>query len=341
MVDYIKRLIKGKSDKVQEAAPTPGRLIEQSTRQESPAHPPDAITPITKRVLMILNDPPVASEGNQRLTQIFSWKNSETLAAEFIADIRKVSGGYLNYEIVDRIQDDEFPVKEDGFTYTPEGYVTAFRERKTHDPDRIDYKAQISKHNLEHRKRMGEFDEVWFFAFPFAGHYESTMVGPGSFWCNSPPVSETDRFPSRFVMMGFSYERGVGEMLESFGHRVESIMDQVYKQAGRSPNMWKRFIQHEKTNPGQSNVGTVHFAPNSERDYDWGNKTPVTSYCDDWLTYPTLPGNARTVTCADWGDGDIRKHHIWWLDHLPKVPGETDGVTNNWWEYIALQRTDF
>ncbi|MEZ4499938.1 MAG: hypothetical protein R2839_07615 [Thermomicrobiales bacterium] len=47
------------------------------------------------------------------------------------------------------------------------------------------------------------------------------------------------------------------------------------------------------------------------------------------------------MTCADWGEGDIPQHHLWWLSHLPKVPGETDGISNNWWEYIALTRTDF
>jgi hypothetical protein len=33
-----------------------------------------------------------------------------------------------------------------------------------------------------------------------------------------------------------------------------------------------------------------------------------------------------------------RAHHIWWFSHIPKIPGETDGISNNWWEYIALAR---
>lgn len=346
MIDRIRNLIKGaakpanaQSERTaRDAAP---RRPTSDTHLEPPPVSQAAIQPVHRRVLMIINNPPIPAENGKRLTEIFTWRDSEELARAFIDDIKTCSGGFLQYEIVDRIVDDDFPVKEDGFAYTPETYLTAFREKKHHEPDRIDYMAQIRKHNLEHRKRMNEFDEVWFFSFPFAGHYESTMVGPGSFWCNSPPVSETERFPARFVMMGFSYERGVGEMLESFGHRAESIMKHVYDKPGRSRNLWKQFTQHEKTNPGQSNVGTVHFAPNSEKDYDWGNTTPVTSFCDDWLTFPRLPGNARIVTCADWGDGDIRKHHLWWLSHLPKVPGETDGISNNWWEYIALTRTDF
>jgi hypothetical protein len=161
------------------------------------------------------------------------------------------------------------------------------------------------------------------------------MGGPGAFWCNSPPLSGTERFSRRFVVMGFNYERGVGEMLENFGHRTESIMRQVFERPGRGPNMWERFIQHEKTHPGEAHCGTVHYAPNSVKDYDWGNPTPVKSYCDDWLTYPNLPGKARTVTCADWGDGDTRKHHLWWLSHLPKTVGMTQSVSNNWWSYVV------
>jgi len=47
-----------------------------------------------------------------------------------------------------------------------------------------------------------------------------------------------------------------------------------------------------------------------------------------------LSGPARTVTCADWGNGDIRKHHVWWLSRLPHIQGEANGVRWNWWEYV-------
>jgi hypothetical protein len=43
----------------------------------------------------------------------------------------------------------------------------------------------------------------------------------------------------------------------------------------------------------------------------------------------------RIMTRADWGNGDMRGHHLWWLSHLPKAEGETDGVANNWWTYVV------
>jgi hypothetical protein len=135
--------------------------------------------------------------------------------------------------------------------------------------------------------------------------------------------------------MAFNYERGVDCMLENFGHRTESIMSRVYERLGRGRNMWELFTRYDKIAPGQAQCGNVHFAPNSERDYDWGNPRTVRSYCDDWLSYPELPGNARTVDCREWGGGDMRAHHKWWLKRLPHAAGETDGVSNNWWRYIV------
>jgi hypothetical protein len=80
---------------------------------------------------------------------------------------------------------------------------------------------------------------------------------------------------------------------------------------------------------------TVDEFPLKKDGFRWGNKTPVRSTCDDWLTYPRLTGRSRTVTCADWGNGDIRAHHKWWLDHLPRSPGRTEGKRNNWWAYVC------
>ncbi|MGI9255245.1 MAG: hypothetical protein ACR2J8_15990, partial [Thermomicrobiales bacterium] len=84
--------------------------------------------------------------------------------------------------------------------------------------------------------------------------------------------------------------------------------------------------------------GNVHFAPNSVHDYDWANRRRVRSTCDDWLTYPTLPRVASEVECSTWGCG-MRPHHLWWLSHLPRAAGSTDGVDNNWWRYVVDPNT--
>jgi hypothetical protein len=187
---------------------------------------------------------------------------------------------------------------------------------------------------LIERIMAGEFDEVWMFGSPYGGFYESRMVGKGAFWCNAPALENTDNCTKRFVIMGFSYQRGVGEMLEDLGHRAESIMTKVYEHQQGDANLWQRFSRYDKVAPGQAEVGMMHFAPNSVQDYDWGNTTVVPSKCDDWLNFPNLQGTVRQVTCTDWGNGAIREHHKWWFKRVPKVAGSINGIRNNWWHYI-------
>jgi hypothetical protein len=305
---------------------------------ERSAAPLPALTSVTPRVLLIVHNPPVASEGGRRLNQIFGWNDPDALAAQYARDMAECSGGYLRYQIVDRIQADFFPLKLDGFRYTGESYVQGWRSRQMHEPDRIDYESQIREFKLIERFENNEFDEVWFMTFPYAGDWESTMVGRDAFWCNSPPVPNTGHCRGRFIMMGFNYERGVDCMLENFGHRTESIMSHVFRHHPPEQNMWERFIRYDKTHPGGSHCGNVHFAPCSERDYDWGNPRRVLSYCDDWYSYPDLPGQARVVGREEWGGGEMRLHHLWWQSHLPRAAGSLYGVSNNWWEYLALAR---
>jgi hypothetical protein len=292
--------------------------------------------PISPRVLVINFDPVIEAEGGRRLHEVCGWNDPKVVTQGYIDDVRECSGGYVRYRVVDWLTVDEYPVKKDGFRYTDESYLKAFREKGGwHQPDAVDYVALIRQFRLAERVEGREIDEAWVWAFPYSGFWESTMAGKGAYYCNSDPVPGIDT--SRiFIIMGFNYERGVGEMLEDLGHRTESIMTHVYGSWEPKPtHAWNRFTLYDKVAPGQAACGNVHFAPNSQKDYDWGNRTPVRSTCDDWLDYPKLTGKSRTVTCADWGNGNIREHHRWWFRHLPRAPGRTDGKLNNWWAYVV------
>ena len=135
--------------------------------------------------------------------------------------------------------------------------------------------------------------------------------------------------------MGFNYERGVGEMLEDMGHRAESILTKVFAHTRGEANLWERFCRYDKQSHGRAECGNVHFAPNSIKDYDWGNRTPVPSRADTWYHFPDLSGEPRLMNCSEWGDGDIRQHHVWWMRHSPHFTGESNGISWNWWEYIT------
>jgi len=291
--------------------------------------------PIHKKVLMITHDPVLHSKQGQTLKQYFNWNDSQSLAQAYIEDVRWASYGYANYEVVEHIIVDGYPIKQDGFCYDEQSYLKAWEKRTFHDPDGVNYRKLVQEFQIIERVNNGEIDEVWLFGHPYGGYYESIMCGPDAFWCNAPPLSGTEHAKRRFVIMGFNFERGVGEMLEDLGHRAESMLFQVVEGLqNKSTNVWEKFLRIERDYPGRSEVGSVHFSPNSIRDYDWGNPTPVKSFCDNWYHFPDLSGESRWVCCSEWGNGDIRLHHLWWFRHMPHIRGESDGIQHNWWEYI-------
>ncbi len=307
-------------------------------RSSYPADSANEPAQITQsKVLVIVYDPVMDKTTGVTLSQQQKWYRSADLITGFMADILQISNGMARYQIVQRVDVDEFPAKTDGFRYTPQTYMDVLRGTASpHVPQEVNYNAIISKYNILQRVARNEIDEVWVFGFPHAGFYESSMGGPGAFWCNSPSLKNTEAGKRRFVVMGFSYERYIGEMEESYGHRAESIMEKTFSKLTGSANLWKRFIQYDKVAPGKAACGNVHFAPNSQRDYDWNNPTPVQSECyDSLLNFPNFKGDVRTVGPSEWGSGDIREHHKWWFSHFPHVAGRKNGIHNNWWQYVV------
>ena len=311
----------------------PSPSSSQPTPDSGISASPPQVTSL--RTLVIVYDPVVDAQTGKKLSEYMRWNRVEDLAKGFMTDILQTSGGLARYQIIQRIDVDGFPAKVDGYHYDAQTYLNVVRGvTRPYMPQEADYYTIIERFNILELVAQNEIDEVWVFNFPHAGFYESIMGGPGAFWCNAPPLKNTEAARRRFVIMGFSYERGVGEMLENMGHRAESILEKIFEGFTGDDNLWRRFIRHEKTAPGKAAVGNIHFAPNSERDYDWNNPRTVKSECDDWLYFPNFKGEVRTVTAADWGYGDIREHHKWWFSHLPKVGGDRNGISHNWWQYV-------
>lgn len=326
------------------------------------------LAPLEPRVLVIVYDPIIDRNSGLRLTawgqQNRGWQAVDQLLQGYIGDVAECSGNLVKYRVVERLDVDEFAVKLDGFRYTWDTYLPVLQRPDTyHQPDAIDYHQILKDFRVLERVAANEIDEVWLFAYPFAGTWESSMAGKGAFYCNSAPLEGTDSCPRRFIIMGFSYERGVGEMEEDLAHRTESLMGRIYGcqdfvnwtyawDRSKEPyvkldptkydavkyaatNTFAKFLLFDRIAPGNSQCGNVHYAPNSQKDYEWGNMMPVVTYADDWLTFPNLPGVQKMTNANSWGNGDIRGHHRWWFTRFPKVAGRTNGVRNNWWAYIA------
>ncbi len=305
------------------------------------AQPTRALYP---RTLLINFDPIIESRQSQRLHTVAGWSDPTTLTGGYISDVAGSSHGLVNYRLGRIINADVWPVKEDGFRYTDESYLNGLSGGGWHTPDLSDYKAKVRDYDLARKVDSGEIEEVLDHSGPYFGGYETRMIGRGGYWCNSPPLQRV-ACSRIFVISVFNYERGVGEMLEDLGHRTESILRYVYGSwSAQETHTWNRFTLYDKVLPGKAACGNVHFAPNSDSDYDWGNVRYVDSTADYWLNvfpagYPTEINNyKRSMNRTEWGNGDIRLHHVWWFTRIPHAPGSITeyGMTrlNNWWAYI-------
>lgn len=324
--------------------------------------PPEKIAhdqvPLRVRVLVLefnplipgaLHSPDEPGAAPRGLREVAGWNDPLELAAGYMQDLCEASGGLVQFEIVEWLVVRRFQKKTDGFIYTPETYMACLRGGTTgnaawHQPDSLDYPHMIREFELIPRVESGEIDEVWMMGLPYFGYWESCMAGRDAFYINGGVY---DRVPCkrRFVIMGFNVERGVECMLEDQCHRSESTLARIYGgwKADQLTTTWARFAANEKQS-GTAAVGTAHYPPNGERDYDYANPRSVASTADDWLHYPDLTGRTRTFNCDEWsgphknrrGQPDYHRNYLrWWFTHLPKAPGVgPDGRLNNWWEYL-------
>ncbi len=289
------------------------------------------------KVLVLNFDPVIESRGGKRLHQVAGWNDPAVLLAAYLKEMKAVSGGFVSYKVTAKLDLDVWPKKADGFSYTDQSYLNCLSTGKGwHQPDLVDYGKIIKDYGLAAKVKSGQVDEVILFGGPYFGYYESRMAGPGAYWCNSPGMPSV---PSgrKFVIMGFNYERGLAEMMHSYGHRAESIMMHVYGgwNAANPRTNWDLFTRYDKIAPGKAACGNIHFPPNGVRDYDYANPNPVWSTAADWLrNWPNLKGTRTLVTCKDWGCSQLG-YMKWWYRHLPARPGvNLDGRQNNWWKYI-------
>lgn len=302
--------------------------------------PPAGIDPeaATAKVLLFIYNPRLNSHGGERMNQAYGWPDPEELTAQVIADLSTSSHGRANYQIVETVIVDDFPIFEDGYKYDEAAWEADTAAHQWH-PSMFDYARFISDANIAARVQRGAIDEVWVYGFPGGGMWESTMAGDGGYWCNSGPVAGV---PSErlFVIMGWNFERGVAEAIHSFGHRVESNLVHSYGnwEANRNTT-WNAFTLLDKDAPGDGGVGNCHFPVNGEGDYDYENSRLVWSDADDWLNYPALTGTRKWVNSDSWSPDRVDPHRQylnWWYARMPHVAGRApDGYLGNWWRYIV------
>ncbi len=326
-----------------------------------------------KNVFVLNFDPVIEAEGGKRLHEVVGGADPKVLKNAFVNDLMKVSGNNAYYNVVEWIDLDEFPLMSDDFRYNDKSYIDVINGAKVAQGCgfNFDYDYYISKYGLVKAVKSGKIDEVYIFADGTdMGLYESKMIGESAYWCNSPETKI--KGSKNFVCMFFNYDRGDDCMLESYGHRAESILNHVFNKSHSNRvfpkpeklnyndlNMWEKFSMYGSVAGNFKNavlgVGSVHYAPNSKVDYDWNNSSAVKSNYKYFLSYPNSKRkitDVDTIDCSLWNksypvphnqlitlnNASQWSHHMWWFDCMPKAEGSTNGYLNDWWAYITLSK---
>jgi hypothetical protein len=167
----------------------------------------------------------------------------------------------------------------------------------------------------------------------FGDHYfgllgEAWMAGPGSFFINGPtfPDFSVDRAVPGY---GFSYERGVAEMLHNHGHRTENHGGRAYGgwEISQPVSPWDYFTANAgQTRRDEFGIGSVHYPFNAANDYEYSNTRKFPSYADEFVrNFPNQTYAAVETTRDAWGDlgvGDWQRGYLnWFFGHIPRAAG--------------------
>jgi hypothetical protein len=237
----------------------------------------------------------------------------EDLMRGYIEDLQTASGQQVSYQLVSTIVANIFPPLLLGQRYTKEEYRAALEDNKKAYqivPGQFlmaDYEVILQDFRLKDQLNAKKINEVWLWGGGYFGFWESILGGWGAFPCNSSYVIPHSSFSPRFAVMGFNYDRQVGEMLESFGHRVESTLARKFGSQDFLGSLYdQRRIHSELLKPRNDfekfllEQGTVHRVPDAP-------KTP--------------PGENDYY----WNPNDIRTHHQKWLGNMKP----------EWWKVVV------
>lgn len=301
----------------------------------------------TVNVIVINMDPVLKTRSGLKLHEYMKWSNPWQLTEKMISDALAASHGFVHYRMVEKIEYDGFPTFRNGFRYTEEAFLTMWeKDRDKADKGMTSFRWLFQKFDLAAKIKTLNVSEIWLWGAPYFAWDELHWKIPEDripYQTENPWFYRPYDIPDigRTVwIMGWNYERGEGEMLESYCHRIESVLSLtigqgVWEPKSKRGNPWDQFTRVDKDFPGEAEVGSVHCAPNSVGDYDWSNTNKVWTYANDWLSYPILPRHKQLFNAATGGWEGITGHHLWWMTRLPHRSGVTNGFYNNWWQYIV------
>ena len=244
----------------------------------------------------------------------------------------------------------------------------------------IDYNKLFDKLNMRNYVDNQGVKEIWFTIFCKAKY--PSVVGtkyedPSTYYTQPETnmsskygdVSNSNRnvtdlpiYNNTYVVYGFEGTRGVETDLHNRGHQLEIQLtnvddtEKIKFGSTYSPTLfWKDFVGWSQVNDRPlGRVGCTHMPPNTEKDYDYTNKTFVKS---DIKTWKPSGGTYEDVNTDTWtnikykfdmnGVGltapvnyDKDSHTKWMIFWFQSIPGYENNIPygnttlNNWWDIL-------
>jgi len=226
-------------------------------------------------------------------------------------------------------------------------------EKPGHEVPMTDYAAIMRRIDGKRWIEQEGVKEIWVWGY-HGGKvdlWESNMAGPFG------DVSNSDRdqndlpvYTNTYTVYHYNYQRGLSEAIEDHVHQIEALLNFVDGRDVTPEDEWGRLLFWGKfvgyfpggnwasAAPGISpdrRCGWAHFTPNSERDYDWANRTVVATDIEDWK--PDGSGEKSRMNCERWGCSSVGWFMLW----LQSLPGKDNSLTmngktlSNWWMFVG------
>ena len=342
---------------------TKNTAITKSKAAESSAYLSTEV--FNKKVYVIIFDPIVTDSGGKKIkfseyliNTKKSYNDPKILTNKVISSFKKATENRINYSVTKQTTTEYFPISVKGTSLNREDLEYCI----AHAYDRIkedrfnnlcnngaDYIKIFDTYKICDDVNKSKVDEVWIWGYAYFGFSESALIGPNPFPYNGLTISNS-KCNKLVPIMGFNYERGLGEALHDFGHRAEASMTTVYQNwsENRKKTKWDLFglVKAQSTNYNYSGCGSGHYTPVSESDYDYdtGERTQDT-VCDNFSDF-------NIFNSKDLLNKELKKTKInckinpwlctqegyleWWFSKFPKYKGiDSDGVLEDWLGYVV------
>lgn len=263
---------------------------------------------------------------DSKYSQLFTDKSNLNYIYKFAENLKRVSGGSVNYTVVTKNINEYIPYNapKDPDIISENNIVqfgkTGYLNPNQRDPGALhhsgpNYDKILKDNSILPLVEIGGIDSVWIASsYDHFGFYETLMVGKDPFWINSPP-HKVD-CSKKFDILAYPGLECFGHMVESFIGKGTSklpkkwtykvwntfdVNDPTRAQISTNLNDWGKFMLTDSVNydvltyanpcssSGNGQVGNLHFPPNGYKNYSW---------CDHSDSFDSL--DSSTIYGGSW-----------------------------------------